>query len=31
MATPHDKFGNVHELLDEYEELEKELADPIYS
>jgi len=23
-----DKFGNVHELLDEYVELEKELADP---
>ena len=28
MSQPHDKFGNVHELLDEYVELEKELADP---
>ena len=28
MAQGHDKFGNVHELLDEYVELEKELADP---
>ena len=28
MSQAHDKFGNVHELLDEYVELEKELADP---
>ena len=28
MAQGNDKFGNVHELLDEYVELEKELADP---
>ena len=28
MSQPHDKFGNVHELLDEYVELEKEMADP---
>ncbi len=28
MSQPHDKFGNVHDLLDEYVELEKELADP---
>jgi peptide chain release factor 1 len=28
MNQAHDKFGNVHELLDEYVELEHELADP---
>ena len=28
MSQGSDKFGNVHELLDEYVELEKELADP---
>jgi peptide chain release factor 1 len=28
VSQAHDKFGNVHELLDEYVELEKELADP---
>jgi len=28
MTQAHDKFGNVHELLDEYIQLEADLADP---
>ena len=28
MSEAHDKFGNVHELLDEYIQLEADLADP---
>jgi len=28
VSEAHDKFGNVHELLDEYIQLEADLADP---